>query len=75
VDTRLASAADADYEVPHGPSFVALNALIMQRYMHEYGWKHGALGPVSIVAHDNASRNPYARLQDRSAPRRTARRA
>jgi acetyl-CoA C-acetyltransferase len=65
VTLGLASAADADYEVPHGPSFVALNALIMQRYMHEYGWKHEHFAPFSIVAHDNASRNPYARLQDR----------
>jgi acetyl-CoA C-acetyltransferase len=65
VTLGLASAADADFEVPHGPSFVALNALIMQRYMYEYGWKHEDFAPFSIVAHDNASRNPYARLQDR----------
>jgi len=36
----LATAADADWETPHGVSFVGLNALIMQRYMFEYGWKH-----------------------------------
>ncbi len=65
VTLGLASAADADFEVPHGPSFVALNALIMRRYMHEYGWKREDFAPFSIVAHDNASRNPYARLQDR----------
>ena len=68
VTLGLASAADADYEIPHGPSFVALNALIMQRYMHEYGWKHEDFAPFSIVAHENASRNPYARLQDRISP-------
>ncbi len=65
VTLGLASAADADFEVPHGPSFVALNALVMQRYMHEYGWKHEHFAPFAIVAHDNASRNPFARLQDR----------
>ncbi|MCJ7513390.1 MAG: thiolase domain-containing protein [Anaerolineales bacterium] len=65
VTLGLASAADADFEVPHGTSFVALNALLMQRYMHEYGWKHEEFAPFSIVAHDNASRNPFARLQDR----------
>ena len=32
----LASAADAEYEVIHGVSFVALSALIMQRYLYEY---------------------------------------
>ena len=32
----LAMAADADYESIHGISFVALNALLMRRYMYEY---------------------------------------
>ena len=32
----LATAADAEYEVLHGVSFVGLNALIMQRYMYEF---------------------------------------
>ena len=40
VTAALASAADADYEGEQGVSFVGLNALIMQRYLHEYGWKH-----------------------------------
>ena len=34
----LATAADADYESIQGLSFVAINAMIMQRYMHVYGW-------------------------------------
>jgi len=59
----LATAADADYEAAHGPSFVALNALIMRRYMHEYGWRHEDFAPFSLNAHANAARNPYARLQ------------
>ncbi|MFO3796617.1 MAG: thiolase C-terminal domain-containing protein, partial [Anaerolineales bacterium] len=57
-------AADADYEVEHGVSFVGLNALIMRRYMHEYGWKHADFAPFSINAHANALHNPYARLHD-----------
>jgi len=32
----LAMAADADYETQMGLSFVAINALVMQRYMYEY---------------------------------------
>jgi len=59
----LATAADADYEAAHGPSFVALNALIMRRYMHEYGWRHEDFAPFSLNAHANAARNPHARLQ------------
>jgi acetyl-CoA C-acetyltransferase len=58
----LATAADADYEAAHGLSFVALNALVMQRYMHEYGWKHTDFAPFSIAAHANAVNNPNARL-------------
>jgi acetyl-CoA C-acetyltransferase len=60
----LATAADADYEAIHGLSFVALNALIMQRYLHEYGWKHTDFAPFSINAHANAVHNPFARLQE-----------
>lgn len=64
VTAALATAADADYEVEQGVSFVGLNALIMRRYMHEYGWKHADFAPFSINAHANALHNPYARLHD-----------
>jgi acetyl-CoA C-acetyltransferase len=64
ITAGLATAADADYEVPMGPSFVALNALIMRRYMYEYHWPHEAFAPFSINAHANGARNPLARLQE-----------
>jgi acetyl-CoA C-acetyltransferase len=60
----LAAAADADWEAAQGLSFVAINALVMRRYMHEYGWKHTDFAPFSINAHANAVHNPYARLHD-----------
>jgi acetyl-CoA C-acetyltransferase len=60
----LAEAADADYETPHGLTFVALNALVMRRYMHEFGWKHADFAPFSINAHANAMHNPCARLHE-----------
>lgn len=60
----LATAADADYESAQGVSFVALNALIMRRYLYAYGWKHTDFAPFSINAHNNAAHNPYARLRD-----------
>ena len=62
VTAALATAADADYEVDMGVSFVGLNALIMRRYMHEYGWKHADFAPFAINAHANAVHNPFARL-------------
>ncbi|HSQ40080.1 MAG TPA: thiolase domain-containing protein [Anaerolineales bacterium] len=65
VTSALATAADADYEGEQGVSFVGLNALIMRRYMHEYGWKHADFAPFSINAHANAMHNPYARLHQK----------
>lgn len=63
ITTGLATAADADWEVDHGLSFVALNALIMKRYMYEYGWKDIDFAPFAINAHANAVHNPYARFR------------
>jgi acetyl-CoA C-acetyltransferase len=65
VTSALATAADADYEVEQGVSFVGLNALIMRRYMYEYGWKHEHFAPFSINAHANAMHNPFARLHEK----------
>ncbi len=63
ITAELATAADADWESLQGVSFVALNALIMRRYMHEYGWRHEDFANFSITAHANASKNPNARLR------------
>jgi acetyl-CoA C-acetyltransferase len=60
----LATAADADYEIIHGLSFVAINALVMQRYLFVNHWKHTDFAPFSINAHANAVHNPMARLRD-----------
>src|SRR5512139_1679403 len=65
VTAALATAADADYEVEQGISFVGINALVMRRYMHEYGWKHEDFAPFSINAHANAMNNPFARLHEK----------
>ena len=59
----LASAADADYEVVHGVSFVALNALVMQRYLHEYNVCREDFAGFAINAHANGANNPNARFQ------------
>jgi len=59
----LATAASADWEGIHGVTFVGLNALIMRRYMYEYGWKHEDFAPFSINAHNNGAKNPNARFQ------------
>jgi len=62
VTTALAAASDADYELEQGISFVGINALMMRRYMYEFGWRHEDFAPFSINAHANAMHNPFARL-------------
>jgi acetyl-CoA C-acetyltransferase len=64
ITAALATAADADYEVMQGLSFVAINAFVMQRYLHHYGWSHADFAPFSINAHANAAHNPFARLKE-----------
>ncbi len=63
ITSGLAGAADADYEVIHGVSFVALNALIMQRYLYEYKVTRGDFAGFAINAHANGARNPNAMFQ------------
>ena len=63
ITAQLVTAADADLEGGLGLSFVALNALIMQRYLHEYHWSHADFAAFSINAHANAVHNPFARFR------------
>jgi acetyl-CoA C-acetyltransferase len=60
VTAALAMAADGDFEAQTGLSFVAINALLMRRYMYEYGVRHEEFAPFAINAHQNAVNNPYA---------------
>lgn len=63
ISAELATAADADWEVDQGVSFVGLNALIMQRYMYEYGWQKEDFANFPINAHANGVNNPNARFR------------
>jgi acetyl-CoA C-acetyltransferase len=58
--TGLVMAADADYESIHGVTFVGINALLMRRYMYEYGVEHKDFAPFTVNAHRNAVGNPNA---------------
>jgi acetyl-CoA C-acetyltransferase len=58
--TGLVMAADADYESIHGLTFVGINALLMRRYMYEYGVEHGDFAPFTVNAHKNAVNNSHA---------------
>lgn len=62
VTAALALAADGDYETSQGLSFVSINALLMRRYMHEFGAKHEDFAGFAVNAHRNAVGNPNAML-------------
>jgi acetyl-CoA C-acetyltransferase len=56
----VATGADADYEASQGLSLVAISALLMRRYMHEYGYERKDFAPFSVNAHRNGANNPNA---------------
>jgi acetyl-CoA C-acetyltransferase len=60
VTTALASAADAEFEVSQGVSFISLNALLMRRYMYEHKVERSAFANFAVNAHRNAMNNPNA---------------
>jgi len=60
----LMMAADADYEAIHGLTFVSINALLMRRYMYEYGVKHEDFAGFTVNAHRNAAGNPNAMYRE-----------
>ena len=63
ITAELATAADSEYERDMGISFVAMNAMLMRRYMHEYGWTRENFAGFSVNAHANAVHNPFARFR------------
>lgn len=67
--SALVTAADADYEAMHGVTFVSLNALIMRRYMHEYGYQQADFAPFALNAHANGAKNPNALFQQPITPK------
>lgn len=64
-DTALATVLDADYEAGTGATSAALAALLMRRYMHEYGVEVSAFEPFSINAHANGALNPHAMYRNK----------
>ncbi|MCA9923149.1 MAG: thiolase domain-containing protein [Anaerolineales bacterium] len=60
----LTTAADADFEIDQGVTFVGLNALIMQRYLYEYGYQPADFAPFALNAHANGAKNPNAMFRE-----------
>ncbi|MBN2192394.1 MAG: thiolase domain-containing protein [Polyangiaceae bacterium] len=60
VTQGLVTAADADFESQIGLSFVAINALLMRRYLLEHRVSRDDFAPFIVNAHANAVHNPMA---------------
>lgn len=63
---------DADFEAAHGATQMALAALLMRRYMHEYQLELEAFEGFSINAHANGARSDYAMFRNIIRPGRYA---
>jgi acetyl-CoA C-acetyltransferase len=59
------SGLDADYEAIHGVTPAAIGALMMRRYMHEYGVAVDDFAGFSVNAHANGAANPLAMFRNR----------
>ena len=59
---------DADYEAVQGATITALAALLMRRYMEEYGVELSAFENFSINAHANGGKNPNAMYRNQIKP-------
>ena len=60
LEAGLALAGDADWEAVHGTTTTAQWALLMRRYMHEYGYEASDFAPFPVNAHVNGAQNPFA---------------
>ena len=57
-----ASAPEAAFEQPFGPTTVSLYALAARRHMHEYGTTSAQLAAIKVAASQHAQYNPNAML-------------
>lgn len=60
VEAKLSLASDADWEAVHGVTLTAQWAMLMRRYMHEFGYEAADFAPFAVNAHANGSANPSA---------------
>ncbi|MBK8903159.1 MAG: thiolase domain-containing protein [Anaerolineaceae bacterium] len=65
VTAVLSSTLDADYEAIHGLTVAGMGALLMRRYMHEYGIGVEDFANFSVNAHANGADNPLAMFRNR----------
>jgi acetyl-CoA C-acetyltransferase len=60
VEAAIAASVDGDFEAVQGLTPTAQAALLMRRYLHEFGLSHDCLAGFPIVAHANGLGNSNA---------------
>jgi acetyl-CoA C-acetyltransferase len=60
LEAGLALSGDADWEAVHGTTPTAQWAMLMRRYMHQYGYDAEDFAPFPVNAHTNGAANPHA---------------
>ncbi len=68
IEAALATAGDSDYESVQGLTPTAQAALLMRRYMHEFGVAHQAFAGFALTAHANGVGNPNAMFRKAITP-------
>jgi acetyl-CoA C-acetyltransferase len=72
VTAAMSTGLDADYEAVHGMTTTAVGALLMRRYMYEYGTSLDDFAGFSVNAHANGADNPLAMFRNRLRAERFA---
>jgi acetyl-CoA C-acetyltransferase len=70
VIAELATGLDADYELIHGLTAAGAAALMMRRYMHDYGVELADFAGFTVNAHANGADNPEGMFRNRLAAER-----
>ncbi|HEU5013651.1 MAG TPA: acetyl-CoA acetyltransferase [Roseiflexaceae bacterium] len=60
LEAGLALGLDSDWEAVHGVTLTAQWAMLMRRYMHQYGYTAADFAPFPVNAHANGAANPNA---------------
>ncbi len=60
LEAGLALATDVDWEAVHGTTLTAQWAMLMRRYMHQYGYTAADFAPFPVNAHANGAANAAA---------------
>jgi acetyl-CoA C-acetyltransferase len=72
VISAMTTGLDAEYEAIHGQTLAGSAALLMRRYLHEYGLSVDDFAGFSVNAHANGALNPMAMYRNQIKANRFA---